>query len=281
MKLASDGFNVCVMVGMALALATSTVIGGCATATGDSTSANHGDESSASSSSVSSSTGSVGGGGNGGGAQGTGGETASGGGQQGSGGTAAAGGGQQGTGGGGGGTLQSSWYEPPPAINNDPECINPTYAYPLPGNEGQLYAVRLTPPSYPYKVTDVHYELAGIGDCDSSAPHRVEFSVGSGVAPSNTPNLVAKLDIPTGDAAASFRVVKKNLPSPIILQAGEQLFVAVSLTWGTSCIAACHDAEEADRDYWSNATQAPYDWATLMSYGTDTHARIGVNGSTM
>jgi hypothetical protein len=177
--------------------------------------------------------------------------------------------------------LQSNWYESPPDLNNDPECLYPGYVYPLPGNEGHLYAVRLTPPSYPYRVTEVHYELDGSDSCDPSAPHRVELSVGSGVEPSNTPNLVATLQIPAGDSAASFRVVKEQLPTPIVLQAGEQLFVAVSLPWETSCIAGCHGAQEADRDYWSNATQPPYDWVTLMSYGTDMHARIGVDGTAL
>ncbi|MEJ7733903.1 MAG: hypothetical protein WKG00_32505 [Polyangiaceae bacterium] len=207
---------------------------------------------------------------------------AGGGGSPGVGGGGSAGeGGAGGAGGEGGGeTLPPGWYETPPDLANDKVCDNPSYIYPAPGEAGHLYGVRLTPPSYPYAVTSVQYELVGIDDCLVTTAHHVEVFVSTNTVPPNEPTLVASVDVAGAPAQQPSYVVQAPLPDPVVLVDGEHLFVAVELPLvEASCIAVCQDASANDRDYWSNAAVMPYDWATLASFGYPYHARIGANGA--
>jgi hypothetical protein len=150
---------------------------------------------------------------------------------------------------------------------------------PVSGEAGHLIAARLTPPSYPYEVTEVQYELVGAAPCDSSFGHRVEVFVGTDDAPANDP-AATRLDVPAAVTTEPVRVVQLTLPSPITLQSGEHLFVAVELVHeGTSCIGMCDGAGDWTRNYWSNAQSAPYSWAALSSFQLYAHARIGANGT--
>lgn len=145
----------------------------------------------------------------------------------------------------------------------------------IPQETGHLAAGRLAPPSYPFEVESIGYDLAapgGSADCDLSLPHRVDVYVASGVAPSNTPSVVQSFDVPAGSAAN--HSVDLELASPITLTSGQSLFVAVEMAGnGTSttstkavCIAACRLAAGAlsDVDYWSNAAATPYAWADMV-----------------
>jgi hypothetical protein len=191
------------------------------------------------------------------------------------------GGGSAGEGGAGGGlTLPPGWYETPPDLANDKDCDNPSYVFPAAGEASHLYAVRLTPPSYPYAVTSVQYELAGIDECVVTTDHHVEVFISTNTVPPNEPTLVASLDVDGAAAQTPFYVVEAPLPDEVVLVDGEHLFVAVELpVVEGSCIAVCQDAPVDDRDYWSNAAAMPYDWATLASFRLPYHARIGANGA--
>jgi hypothetical protein len=204
--------------------------------------------------------------------------------------TAASGGGEGGSGGegggggsggeGGGGKLPPGWYETPPDLANDKECAAPSYIYPVEGEASHLYGVRLTPPSYPYAVTSIHYELLGVDDCLVTTDHHVEVFVSTTTVPPNEPTLVASIDVDGAPAQGPSYVVQSPLPDEVVLVAGEHVFVAVELPLVmASCIAVCLDAPVDDRDYWSNAAAMPYDWATLASFGYPYHARIGANGA--
>ncbi len=184
-----------------------------------------------------------------------------------------------GTGGMGGGGP-SGWAGPVPSLQNDPDCSTWMVVAPAAGEAGHLYAVRLTPGSYPFTVDEIVYELGDDGDtCDATPAHRVEVFVDTASAPAGTPAGTVVLDIPAAGSNAGVRVVSAPLPAPITLSAGEHLFVAVELpAVGSSCVMACGGAAVTDRDYWSNATIAPYPWATLDSFGIDAHARVGANG---
>ena len=144
---------------------------------------------------------------------------------------------------------------------------------------GHLYGVRLVPDSYPFEVGEIVYEMADSGgECDSRDAHRVEVYVGSTVAPPNMPTNPVTLNIPAITQNMGIRVVKAPLPTSITLTVGQYLFVAVELAVAeTSCIMVCQNATVTDRDYWSNATTSPYDWATLASSQLLVHARIGAN----
>ncbi len=200
---------------------------------------------------------------------------------QGGGGTGGSSSGTGGTGGHGGqgGEAPTGWFGTTPTLTNDADCLEWMAVAPAENEAGHLYAARLTPPSYPFLVTEVQYELAGGGDCDSSFAHRVEVFVDSATTPAASPT-VTQLDIVATSGTEPVRVVTAQLPSPITLQTGEHLFVAVELvTVDTSCIAACGGATITDRDWWSNATAAPYSWASMASFQLDAHARIGANGT--
>ncbi len=185
--------------------------------------------------------------------------------------------------GGQGGSGPSGWSDGPPALNNDADCLAWESIHPDAGEEGQLYAVRLTPPSYPYEVSGIHYELwhAPSNDypCDAQPAHRAEVFVATTDAPPASPS-VTKIDNKAVSLSGDgIRVVKSSLPSPITLKTGEHLFVALELAGLSTCLMTCKDAKVTTRDYWSNATKAPYSWATVASFGVDAHARIGANGS--
>jgi hypothetical protein len=190
-------------------------------------------------------------------------------------------GGSGGEGGAGGGVmLTPGWFDPPPDLANDKECLVPAIIYPAPGEAGHLYAVRLTPPSYPYAVTSIQYELVGGAGCLITSDHRVEVFVSTETVPPNAPTLVATIDIDGAAAEGASFAVESTLQDEVVLLDGEHLFVAVELPIVEgSCIAVCKDAPVVDRDYWSNAAASPYNWATLASFGYPYHARIGVNGA--
>jgi hypothetical protein len=152
-----------------------------------------------------------------------------------------------------------------------------------PGEEGHLVAVRLTPETTPFTVTKVRYRLpATPAPCSPTLAHRVELYVSEEVAPPATPTPVATIDVPADPGRASAPLVTHDLDAPLVLEAGQHLFVAVSMA-GTSeerlCVTGCDNLEaEADRNYWSNAAAPPYTWATLASFGMQVNAEIWALG---
>jgi len=193
--------------------------------------------------------------------------------------------GQGGSGGvgGSGGSGGDPWLDGAPSLTIA-ECVDEGGAtVPNMGNEGHLAAVRLTPESYPYEVSGVAYVLAHGNKCSAKVAHRVELYVDTNAQPSNMPTIVEQIDVPAlASGMGSFRLVEQPLAAPITLSQGESLFVAVELA-GTpaehACIMNCAGTGDDDRNYWSNATAAPYNWATLASFGNATNLRIGANGS--
>ena len=45
------------------------------------------------------------------------------------------------------------------------------------------------------------------------------------------------------------------------------------------CVWMCEPTGSDDRNYWSNATAAPYSWVTRASYNNPNDLRIGANGA--
>jgi hypothetical protein len=175
----------------------------------------------------------------------------------------------------------SAWFGDEPTVHNIPDpCLTLATVTPAAGEAGHLYAVRLTPPSYPFEVTEVVYEMLHDGAmCDAQPAHRVEVFVESATAPAASPANPVVLNVPADAPMGLYRHVEMALPSPITLVTGEHLFVAVELpNVDSSCIATCDGATVFDRDYWSGATAAPYSWATLNSYMIDANALVGING---
>jgi hypothetical protein len=171
--------------------------------------------------------------------------------------------------------------------------------WPLVFEYGQWYATRLTPPSYPFVVAQVDYEILhgmlGGQDCHADYAHRVQIYKSTtldGGAPPVTPTVLADVAVSAGAAANHVSVV--TLPSPVTLAAGEDLFVAVEMV-GTVvdggadggpahsiCLSICGGQSNAPltRDWWSNATSPPYgNWRSLPSYGITTPSKVGATSN--
>ncbi|MBI5512039.1 MAG: hypothetical protein HY903_25045 [Deltaproteobacteria bacterium] len=171
----------------------------------------------------------------------------------------------------------AGFTEPPKSIAPDP------------GEEGYLAAARLTPPYYPFTVTRISYRLvhgssAGGAACDALAAHRVEVSSSTAIVPAASPSPVV-LTEPQGSASDVIDVVRdvdRDLPAPLTLTPGEHLFVAVALT-GTYPNVMCiginsDDPFDADRNYWSRAAAAPYDWTSLSTFNLDGSLLLSARG---
>ncbi len=154
-------------------------------------------------------------------------------------------------------------------------CKQWTAVMPLSGEEGQLAAARLTPPHWPFSVDKVVYQLLH-GDqdgvqCNAEYPHRLELFTAEGPAPAAEPADVLVMVTEEDDVQGTERIVVVEIDPPITIEQDEDLFVAVELTGNypeVGCLSMCTDGvTHDDRNYWSNATEAPYSWAELSGYG--------------
>lgn len=166
-------------------------------------------------------------------------------------------------------------------MQNTGVCAIPGSVRPeLPGEAGHVLTTRLVPPSYPFLVGAVEYDLTGPAFspfCDPSLPHDVIVFVGrSATTAPPTPNPssskgYARLHVPAGDNSTSDRTIHLALPSVMTLAAGQQLFVSVQMASNSSlsrsvCVKYCSEpSPELNLDYWSNAAAEPYAWADLVS----------------
>jgi hypothetical protein len=161
----------------------------------------------------------------------------------------------------------------------------------LPGEAGHYAAARLEPPSYPFEVRSIAYDLllpAGVAQCDASLAHEVQVYVASAdsppAMPSSDDSRVATLAVPSGAAAGHTNELE--LPEPVTLEAGESLFVAVQLAAGAGattslCIGACGEGTAiSDVDFWSNAAAEPFAWADMVDeFGFTNNFMIRAYGS--
>ena len=157
--------------------------------------------------------------------------------------------------------------------NVDHDCLAENSVIALPENGGHRAAVRLTPPATPFTVVSVRWVLAGGGDqCANGLAHRTEVWVEPAVAPAASPDVLAFVETEASAGEPGPRVFELTLADPIVLNDGDSLYVSVEMVVADAeliCFAACGDEFEEDRNYWSNATAAPYDWAALATFGVD------------
>ncbi len=152
-------------------------------------------------------------------------------------------------------------------------CANPNGVAPLlPGEADYLAATVLTPDAYPFEVTHVEYELIAGGACNSTFPHVVHaFAVGAQVpaSPSLGP-FFASAVVEYDPSATNGRHVALPLETPLVLQPGESVAIAVRLAVNASitesiCLATCMDSTTPGLDFWSNGVAEPYLWQDLVS----------------
>jgi hypothetical protein len=176
---------------------------------------------------------------------------------------------------------------PKPDLTNNPTCMHPVGISIGPGEENQWAAARLTPSSYPMTIQSIQYLLLGSASpaandphADNGLAHAVEVYVANTDAPPATPTVLKHWDIPASTKETTDKLVKLDLAAPIMLNAGENLYVAVQMT-GTITppdplyLGACQGPSfKSNANYWSNATTPPYPWATLESFGFQANYQI-------
>jgi len=154
------------------------------------------------------------------------------------------------------------------------KCTSWSAVMPLAGEEGQLAAARLSPPTWPFTIDRIVYSLLhgeqGDVECNAGYSHRVELFTGTSPLPDATPTATVVV-VPEEVVQSTERLVVMDLDPPLTLQQDEHLFVAVELVGvypDVGCLSLCTDGQTyGDRNWWSNATAAPYSWAQLDSYG--------------
>jgi hypothetical protein len=185
----------------------------------------------------------------------------------------ATGGGEASTGGaepaGQGGSGGGGYRGPNTVVTNSDSTCNWLSWSADEGEENHLAAARLTPPSYPFVIVFVRYTLLGyLEQCDPGLAHGVDVFVGSDVAPPATPTVIQHIDVAMTNNDEQQRVMLHELSTPLTLNEGEHIFVAVRMT-GTNpqpllCVQSCSGpAYQQDRNYWSNAVAPPYPWTML------------------
>ena len=166
-------------------------------------------------------------------------------------------------------------------------CSSWSAVMPLAGEEGQLAAGRLTPPSWPFVVDRVVYSLLhgsqdGV-DCNAESSHRVELFTGTSPTPAASPAAPLIVAVEEDEVSGVERLVVVDLDPPLTVEQDEHLFVAVELV-GTypdvGCLSLCTDGQTYDdRNWWSNATAAPYSWAQLTDFGVPGNLVVVAYGS--
>jgi len=156
------------------------------------------------------------------------------------------------------------------------------------GEERHWAAARLTPSKAPFEVTAIRYRLVHgslpmeMINCKADLAHAIEVYVVAATAPPASPMAAARIDVPAGGTPmGKERMVEHKLAQPVMLGAGQHLFVALQYA-GTSpdvlCVTSCGPGT-ADRNYWSNAEKAPFKWATLASLGLQTSLHVEAVGT--
>ena len=165
-------------------------------------------------------------------------------------------------------------------LTNNPHACTDTYeTHPLVGEEDNLAAAKLTPPSYPATVTAVSWRLAhgtygtDPAFCDAGLAYEVLVFKGYGTTPPSTPTIletitVAAASLPSYDETYTF---SQTLSSPITLNTGEKLYVAVRMTGDPEedvvCVSLCKNTDWRRKlNFWSNSADAPYPWSAMEDY---------------
>ena len=179
-------------------------------------------------------------------------------------------------------------------VSNAPiPCQQGSVVGPSVPQEANHYAAAvLTPPSLPFTVTTVGYDLVAKADdrCVNTLGHRVDVFVVNAQSPlTASPSTDAvdylTMNVPESRGVESKRTVRLVLERPIRINEGEQLVVAVQLgQFGANklCIGMCTDtAGSPGRNLWSNAANEPFDWQDLLvDFRLTGHLVVHLEGQT-
>jgi hypothetical protein len=175
----------------------------------------------------------------------------------------------------------------PNLLRNTPRpCRLDTLVHAEPNEAGQWAAVRLTPARYPFTIETIRYTLESPDQtnqlCSTGLAHRVEYYKATSVSPPATPTVIGGHDMSARAPSSSPRVISVKPTPAILLNQGEHLFVQLKMVRVGNqalCLQACLPEQLiADRDYWSGAKTAPFNWQTLSTFGIDDSFTIEAEG---
>ncbi len=166
-------------------------------------------------------------------------------------------------------------------------CMDPGYLYPSANNVGHFAAVKLEPEGWPFRVKSIRYLLeggtAGEVQCRPDLAHRVQIYAASSSSPPADGEVAYQFDIPASSGNLSDRTVYEHVYPELELSNGQDLYIAVELVGEypeVMCLSLCYDAPvESGNNWWSHATEPPFDWDTLEADGVDADIHIEADGT--
>lgn len=163
-------------------------------------------------------------------------------------------------------------------------CGSPSVLYAPAGQEGMWAAVRIAGGSG-FDAERVGYYLTpalppdpGMPiPCSNGIAHTVRVFVGpAGAPPPAIPTILGEIPVPASAATSARRRFEHTLPSPVTVPTGSDLWVMIEMagrSTSLACTAGCSGAGLGSDTYWSNAVNAPYDWAALSA--SSIHVELG------
>ena len=144
----------------------------------------------------------------------------------------------------------------------------------IPQEVGHWAASTLTPPSYPFSVTEVQYDLMNRGSdrCTNTLAHTTQVFVINGMGapvalPATDGGQFLSMPIRANENAEAKRSVRLVLERPIELQDGQRLVVSIQLTATDNqrlCMGMCDDEESPiGQEWWSNSAESPFNWQDM------------------
>ncbi len=162
------------------------------------------------------------------------------------------------------------------AADEDLTCASTILVLPVAGEEQDWALARLTPPGYPFRVEGVVASFledasppGGTGGaCLGGTTHVVRLYASTDPNPSPSPTWAVEATETTLEVQDGVWALEVTPPTPLVLQSGEHLFVAIQQA-GTfpnvGCMAACGGSTSTGRNFWAEGASAPHTWSEVSS----------------
>lgn len=143
------------------------------------------------------------------------------------------------------------------------------------GYEGALYAIKVTPPSYPFRAEAISYDLddgqnisaEGTVYCNDKVPHKVGFlkAPADNLAPDTSP-----ADVQLWAATGSGGKRSEALPKPVVLEKGEAGYILIQMVNTGSaavCVYSCSTLATPGAHHRTKQLAAPFAWSSYQPSG--------------
>ena len=150
--------------------------------------------------------------------------------------------------------------------------------------DGHWSAARITP-GQDMQVNEVRvhlYHAPGEAPLNCNAATTVAIWVTDASEPPADATPDDTISVPEGSVGENERVLR--LVTDLEVAADESVFVAIQMIATSSeatCVRTCSDASGADDNFWSNAADEPFDWATFTDIGIDSTQFMSLHGEAL